>query len=128
MILLALFAAAVAVGVLKFLFPLRPSGPSAPPKEEFIDGCRIQQFGHVSGVMYEEPGESPLFFYYACVAGRPLLVPSNEIWPRAFPAWAAAKRTEILDRIRSRIGRSFIEYSDEATKQAWIREPDPPVV
>jgi hypothetical protein len=79
--------------------------------------------------MYEEPGQSPLFLYYGYTARRPLLIPSEKFWATAVPAWAASKRSEILERIfAKKTTKSFIEYSDEATKEAWIREPKPPII
>jgi len=71
------------------------------------EGFFVNTKGNADGgdLIYHE-GQRSLTFYFDRPA-RTVYVPSNKRWGREMPEWARIRKSEIVDRIKRRLGQSW---------------------
>jgi hypothetical protein len=78
------------------------------------EGFYVNTKGNADGgdVIYYE-GEKSLTFYFDRIAYT-VYVPSNRKWEEDMPEWARVRKSEIIERIRTRLGQNWkvVDKSD----------------
>jgi hypothetical protein len=71
------------------------------------EGYYVKTKGNADGgdVIYHEDGQS-LTFYFDRRA-RTIHVPHDQLWEERMPEWARARKIEIVDRIKARLGSNW---------------------
>ena len=71
------------------------------------EGFYVNTKGNADGgeVIYHEDGKS-LTFYFDRGARR-IYIPSNRKWEEGMPEWARARKVEIVERVRKRMGNNW---------------------
>jgi hypothetical protein len=71
------------------------------------EGFSVRTRGNADGgdVIYDEDGK--LLTFYFDRGARTIYIPSDVKWEEEMPAWARARKREIVDRISKRMGRNW---------------------